>query len=158
MLKLLPHIADLSVDSKTDEILYYEKEPSGRVYDKPLTFYQLASGYQSLIAIVGDMLLRLLQQQQTNEIEELSGIVLIDEFDLHFHPKWQRDLPNKLSTLFPQIQFIASTHSIIPFLGAPKESVFLKVTKNEGVKLTRVDINIKNLLPNAILTSPTLLC
>jgi len=158
LLKLLPHIADLSVDSKTDEILYYEKEPSenGRVYDKPLTFNQLASGYQSLIAIVGDMLLRLIQQQQVNEIDELSGIVLIDEFDLHFHPKWQRELPNKLSALFPKIQFIASTHSIIPFLGAPKESVFLKVTRNkkEGVKLTRVDIDIQNLLPNAILTSP----
>jgi predicted ATPase len=157
LLKLLPHIADLSVDSKTDEILYYEKEPSenGLIYDKPLTFNKLASGYQSLIAIVGDMLLRLIQQQP-NEFDELSGIVLIDEFDLHFHPKWQRDLPNKLSALFPKIQFIASTHSIIPFLGAPKESVFLKVTRNkkEGVKLTRVDIDIQNLLPNAILTSP----
>jgi len=47
LLKLLPHLADLSVDSKTDEILYYEKEPSenGRVYDKPLTFNKLASGW-----------------------------------------------------------------------------------------------------------------
>ena len=61
-----------------------------------------------------------------------------------------------LSELFPKIQFIASTHSVIPFLGTPKKSVFLKATKTqeEDIKITRVEIDIQNLLPNAILTSP----
>lgn len=40
-----------------------------------------------------------------------SGIVLIDELDLHLHPKWQRSIINNLRQAFPKIQFICTTHS-----------------------------------------------
>ncbi|HDR2581382.1 TPA: AAA family ATPase, partial [Enterobacter ludwigii] len=40
-----------------------------------------------------------------------SGIILIDEIDLHLHPEWQRSILNKLSNVFPNCQFIVSTHS-----------------------------------------------
>jgi len=81
---------------------------------------------------------------------------LIDELDLHLHPKWQRKLPKLLSNVFPNIQFIASTHSVIPFLGAPENSVFLKVNRSQaqGITIERIDIDISNLLPNSLLTSP----
>jgi hypothetical protein len=48
-----------------------------------------------------------------------------------------------------------STHSVIPFLGAPPNSVFLKVTRDrkKGIEVQKLDIDIKNLLPNTILTS-----
>lgn len=107
--------------------------------------------------MIGDMLIRFYKQQpEIIEPKDFTGIVIIDELDLHFHPKWQRKLPILLSSIFPKIQFIASTHSVIPFLGAPKNSVFLKVKRNKatGIKLERIDIEIKNLLPNSILTSP----
>lgn len=42
------------------------------------------------------------------------GIVLIDEIDLHLHPKWQRVVVNHLREAFPKVQFIISTHS--PFI------------------------------------------
>jgi predicted ATP-binding protein involved in virulence len=42
------------------------------------------------------------------------GIVLIDELDLHLHPKWQRTIVQKLKDTFPRIQFITTTHS--PFI------------------------------------------
>ena len=75
------------------------------------------------------------------------------------HPKWLKKLPSILSNVFPKIQFICSTHSSIPILGAPKNSVFLKVNRNkeDGVCVDRLEIiekEIKNLLPNHILTSP----
>jgi predicted ATP-binding protein involved in virulence len=44
-------------------------------------------------------------------LEETSGIVLIDEIDLHLHPKWQREVVSNLKMIFPKIQFFASTHS-----------------------------------------------
>jgi predicted ATP-binding protein involved in virulence len=47
-------------------------------------------------------------------LEETPGIVLIDELDLHLHPKWQRRIIEDLRRTFPKIQFIATTHS--PFL------------------------------------------
>ena len=43
-----------------------------------------------------------------------AGVVLIDELELHLHPKWQRDVTEKLRRTFPNIQFIATTHS--PFV------------------------------------------
>ena len=44
-------------------------------------------------------------------LEETPGIVLIDELDLHLHPKWQRRIIGDLRRTFPKIQFIATTHS-----------------------------------------------
>jgi predicted ATP-binding protein involved in virulence len=94
------------------------------------------------------------QQLVRLEPKELTGIVLIDELDLHFHPKLQRRWP--LSDVFPKVQFIASTHSVMPLLAAPESSVFLKVTRNKaaGIQLEQIQIDIKNLLPNSLLTSP----
>jgi len=138
-------------------VVYIERESddSDKVYEA-LPFEKLASGYKSLIAMISDMLIRFYEQQPHIEPKALSGIVLIDEFDLHFHPKWQRKLPILLSSVFPQVQFIVSTHSVIPFLGAPEKYVFLKVTRNQatGIQLERLNLEIKNLLPNSLLTSP----
>jgi predicted ATP-dependent endonuclease of OLD family len=157
LLKLLPSIADIQIKNNS-EVVYLEREHenSDKVYD-PIPFEKLASGYRSLIAMIGDMLIRFYEQQpEVIEPKALNGIVFIDELDLHFHPKWQRKLPIWLSEIFPQIQFIVSTHSIIPFLGAPKKSVFVKVKRNQaaGIQLERINIEIKNLLPNSLLTSP----
>ena len=105
----------------------------------------------------GDMLIRFYEQQpEVNDPKDFCGLVLIDELDLHCHPKLQRQLPILLSTVFPKLQFVVSTHSVIPFLGAPAHSVFLKVTRNKanGIQLERINIAIQNLLPNTLLTSP----
>ncbi|MCP4215756.1 MAG: AAA family ATPase [bacterium] len=157
LLHLLPYIADITID-ENDTPIYIEKETAtpGGVY-KPLPFSKLAAGHKSIIAMVGDIMIRFFKQQGAVEPKDLGGIVIIDELDLHLHPKWQRKLPALLSEVFPKIQFIASTHSVIPFLGAPEKSVFLKVNRNteDGIKIETVDIiDIKNLLPNSILTSP----
>ena len=46
-----------------------------------------------------------------NAIKESRGIVMIDELDLHLHPNWQRHVVNDLKEAFPNIQFVATTHS-----------------------------------------------
>ena len=72
------------------------------------------------------------------------------------HPKWQLKFPALLSRAFPKVQFIVSTHSVIPLMGAPEGSIFLKVSRDitKGTKVDKIDIDIANLLPNSILTSP----
>ena len=155
LLELLPHMADIII-TENDEVVYIEKESQNGETYAPLPFNKLASGHKSIIAMVGDILIRLYRQNPgILEPKDLGGIVMIDEFDLHLHPKWQRELPILLSRVFPKVQFIVSTHSEIPLLGAPGNSVFLKVTRNkkDGIKVERVDIKIQNLLPNSILTS-----
>jgi hypothetical protein len=163
LLKLLPHSADIIVDRKNKEVLYTEKEnieDGGSTFD-PIPFHKLAAGNKSIIAMIGDLSIRFYKEYEKDGLKDthpidFEGIVIIDELDLHLHPKWLRRLPAILSRLFPKIQFIAATHSEIPLLGAPKDSVFLKVTRTqkEGIRIERVDVDFKNLLPHHLLTSP----
>ncbi len=73
---------------------------------------QLSQGEKSLLALVGDIARRLalLNPSLENPLEG-EGVVMIDEVDLHLHPKWQHDLIDKLVATFPNVQFILTTHS-----------------------------------------------
>ncbi|MBU5617382.1 AAA family ATPase [Psychrobacter sp. TAE2020] len=73
---------------------------------------QLSQGEKSLLALVGDIARRLaLLNPSLNNPLEGEGVVMIDEVDLHLHPKWQHDLIDKLVKTFPNVQFILTTHS-----------------------------------------------
>ncbi|WP_201593593.1 AAA family ATPase [Psychrobacter sp. Pi2-51] len=73
---------------------------------------QLSQGEKSLLALVGDIARRLalLNPSLDNPLEG-EGVVMIDEVDLHLHPKWQHDLIDKFVKTFPNVQFILTTHS-----------------------------------------------
>ena len=73
---------------------------------------QLSQGEKSLLSLVGDIARRLtlLNPSLDNPLEG-EGVVMIDEVDLHLHPKWQHDLIDKLIATFPNVQFILTTHS-----------------------------------------------
>lgn len=157
LLKLMPNCDSIELDVFKDKVLYFEKDDQGLIVEEPKTFEQLASGNRSIIAMIGDMVIRLLEgQPEISDPSDLEGIVLIDELDVHLHPSWQKALPGLLSDIFPKIQFIASTHSPIPLLGAPKETVVLKVhqSSQEGITVEKLDIDVTQLLPNSLLTSP----
>lgn len=155
---LIPQLADINYNEISDKIEYIEKEidASGDAIYQPLPFKKLASGFKAIIALAGDIILRLSRKQpDIKEPNDLKGIVLIDELDLHLHPKLQREIVGKFSTIFPKIQFIVTTHSPIPLLGAYANSIIIKVTrtKKSGIELERVNIDLKNLTPNLLLTS-----
>jgi predicted ATP-binding protein involved in virulence len=77
-----------------------------------LGIHQLSDGERGILALVLDLARRLSQANPQLE-DPLQGqaAVLIDELDLHLHPKWQRTIVQKLTTTFPNCQFIATTHS-----------------------------------------------
>ena len=157
LLKLMPNLVKIDIDVIKDRIIYFEKDDLDSIIKEPKTFEQLASGNRSIIAMIGDLVIRLFQvQDDISDPSDLEGIVLIDELDIHLHPTWQKALPGLLSEIFPKIQFIASTHSPIPLLGAPKESVVLKVHQSSeaGITVEKLDIDLTKLLPNSLLTSP----
>jgi predicted ATP-binding protein involved in virulence len=107
--------------------------------------------------MVGDMIRRFIENRPTVEkVSDFEGIVLIDELDQHLHPQWQKKLPGLLSGIFPWIQFWVATHSIVPFMEAPLNSVFLTLnrTQDKGTAVERLDIDVKNLLPNTLISSP----
>jgi len=82
-----------------------------------LPFNYLSDGQRNIIGIVADIAYRCVLLNPYLEHEaaiKSTGIVLIDELDLHLHPKWQRTIISKLKETFPNIQFITTTHS--PFI------------------------------------------
>ena len=74
---------------------------------------QLSDGERGLLALVLDLTRRLSQAnpELENPATEAEAVVLIDEIDLHLHPKWQRQVVHNLTQAFPKCQFIATTHS-----------------------------------------------
>lgn len=73
---------------------------------------QLSDGERNMLALVGDMARRLSVLNPGLENPNAGdGVVLIDEIDLHLHPKWQREVVGKLERTFPRCQFIITTHS-----------------------------------------------
>lgn len=156
-LKLVPNLYDIRFNATNNRIEYIEKDvvDGGEQYE-PLPFEKIASGFRSILGMAGDMIVRLSSTQKNiQNPSELKGVVVIDELDLHWHPKLQKQIPELFDQVFPNIQFIVSTHSPIPLLGAPKNSVILKVkrTKEEGITLQKVEVDLKSLTPNLLLTS-----
>ena len=74
---------------------------------------QMSDGERGTLALVLDLTRRLVQAnpEMSNPMARAEAVVLIDEIDLHLHPKWQRQIVHKLTTTFPRCQFIATTHS-----------------------------------------------
>ncbi len=84
-----------------------------------LRIEQLSEGYKIVIAMVADLAARMAEANPAmpNPLEA-TGIVLIDEVDLHLHPRWQRTILKELTGVFRNVQFIVSTHSPIIVVGA----------------------------------------
>lgn len=161
LIDILPNLHRIDfADAESGQVgtTYVEQDNEGQELPG-VAFHKLASGLKSMVAMIGDILARLyIQQPQITDPAEFTGIVLIDEIDVHLHPKLQKKIVIQLTRTFPNIQFIASTHSPIPLLGAPKYSQLFRVERiqDEGVKATRLDdrLQLGDLLPNTILTSP----
>lgn len=105
----------LDEDSVTLEYDY--KEYDFRIHENgrlPFGFDQLSDGYSSVINIVSDLILRMdknwLLSDRLSEYN-VEGIVLIDELETHLHIELQKKIMPFLTTFFPRIQFIVTTHS-----------------------------------------------
>ncbi len=95
------------------------RTPYGRV---PLD--GLSLGHRTVTAWIIDLAWRLIVQypESTKPLEE-PAVVLIDEIDLHLHPFWQRTIMQQLSEHFPNVQFVATTHSPLMITSMTKVNV-----------------------------------
>lgn len=109
-----------------NQIIYYEK-------GYPMSLKELSEGYRSIIIFVCDLLIKLSQFcAEGYDVFQEHGVVLIDEIDQHLHPRWQLTIVKKLRNLFPNIQFIMTTHSPVIVLGSSDDAVFFRVERQEG--------------------------
>jgi energy-coupling factor transporter ATP-binding protein EcfA2 len=114
------------INSALAESLVQLQTPYGEV---PLQ--ELSLGYKTMLSWVVDLAIRMLWQNPDMErpLEQYS-VVIIDEIDLHLHPKWQRNLREYLLKHFPNTQFICTAHS--PFMAQSSETENLCVLDREG--------------------------
>ena len=94
---------------------------------KPFSFAQLSSGYAAVLDIVTDIIVRM--EKHHSGVYDMPGIVLIDEIEAHLHLSLQKNIFLLLTGMFPNIQFIVTTHS--PFvLSSAKEALIYDLEKN----------------------------
>lgn len=75
---------------------------------------ELSDGYKNTLSMIGDIAYRMAVLNPTlgdRVLDETPGVVLIDEVDLHLHPQWQQTILSDLHAIFPNVQFIVSSHA-----------------------------------------------
>lgn len=94
-----------------EETFEFNLKQEGR---EPFDFNSLSSGYQAVLDIVVDIMMRMESRLDRSFVFTVPGIVLIDEIETHLHLELQKNIMPLLTDLFPNIQFIVSSHS--PFI------------------------------------------
>ena len=107
--RMIPGYSNLRIELNPSRMLLTNNEGIDLQID------QLSGGYKAVLSVVADIAKRLAiaNPQSVNPLEE-EAVILIDELDLHLHPKWQKTIVEDLRRTFPKCQFIISTHS--PFI------------------------------------------
>ncbi len=110
ILSCVPGASRLEFDLLRDDLML-------RFAERSLPFSYLSDGYRNMLAMAADIAVRcvtLNPHLKGKSSAKTPGVVLIDEIDLHLHPRWQRRVVDDLLRTFPKIQFFGTTHS--PFV------------------------------------------
>ena len=120
-----------------DDVRFDSVSPEGRIlFDvagEKVATLALSDGYRSVLALAGDLIWRLIQAfpDSQDPLKE-EGVVLIDELDIHLHPRWQREIARWLRTQFPNLQFIIATHSPLVAAGAGEDALTVRCKPQKG--------------------------
>ena len=94
-----------------DETFQFSICESGR---ETFDFNTMSRGYAAVLDIINDLIIRMEAKSGLRAEFDMEGIVLVDEIETHLHLELQKKILPILTTLFPNIQFIITTHS--PFI------------------------------------------
>jgi len=129
----IPEAHDLWFDGDRGEIVI-------SISHRPIPFSNLSAGQKVMVALIADIAIKIVTQNAAflsdiNDpdppdpdelpliLRNTSGLVLIDEIDVHLHPQWQRHVVEDLIHTFPAIQFVCTTHSPIVIGEVPADGV-----------------------------------
>ncbi|MCG9873740.1 MAG: AAA family ATPase [Leptospiraceae bacterium] len=136
ILGFIPDYANLRVERKKYGSASLFLDKNGEEFNLD----QLSDGEKNFIAIIGDIARRLtIGNPNSSDPLNETGIVIIDEIDLHLHPKWQRIVAENLTKVFPNCQFILSTHSPQVISHIKPESLFLVENIRSNIKIHSVN-------------------
>lgn len=146
LVEVLPEVERIEFDA--EEVTYFYVMPYGRC-----RLEDLSDGYQSTLAWLCDLAYQLQRWYRTDDFLEKPAIVLIDEFDLHLHPSWQRRLIRSLSEAFPRVQFIVTVHSPLVVQAAAEVNLVLLRREGDQVVIQQDLPDIQQWRVDQILTS-----
>ena len=121
-----------NLDTHELDILYRDGNSDRERY--PMK--ELSDGYKNTLSMVADIAYRMAVLNPwllDDVLKETTGIVLIDEIDLHLHPQWQQRIIGDLRTIFPKVQFIVSTHAPLVINSVKKENLLI-LTDQQAVE------------------------
>lgn len=150
--KLLPDVSDIRitpVDNDNSRPAAEFLTPYGWV---PLK--RLSLGYKTVIAWIVDLAARLIERYP-NSADPLAepAVVLVDEIDLHLHPKWQRTIMSFLTERFPNTQFIVTAHSPLVVQAAKNANIVLLRREGDHVVIDNDPEIIDNWRVEQVLSS-----
>jgi predicted ATP-binding protein involved in virulence len=132
--------------------------PSPKVeFKTPYGWIQLRNlgyGYRTMISWIVDLASRLVERypDSADPLAE-PALVLVDEIDLHLHPKWQRELIGFLTERFPNTQFVATAHSPLVVQSARDANIALLKRDGDHVVIENNPEKIRGWRIDQILTS-----
>ncbi|PPK66755.1 AAA family ATPase [Actinokineospora auranticolor] len=124
--------------------------------DLPVPFRALSDGFRSYLGWLGDLLFHLCAVAPDHvPLGSMGGIVLVDEIDLLLHPSWQRVVVPAVAAMFPNVQFVLTTHS--PIVTGTLEARNIVVARDDpeaGVsRLREVEAEVHGLNAEQVLLS-----
>ncbi len=132
-----------------------EREQGEYVFDQQgikIPYPALSDGYRAFLGWIGDLLYHVCDTCPSGKkLVDNQGIVMVDEIDLHLHPRWQLKVLGLLSQTLPNIQFILTSHS--PLLVGSLEwmNIVVMDSQNESNQAVRIKEAIRGLDADQIL-------
>lgn len=152
LISLLPEIYDIRVTKPTEKNLKPKVE-----FETPYGWVNLdglSLGYRAMITWMVDLANRMFERYPSslNPLAE-PAIVLIDEIDLHLHPKWQRTIMRYLSERFVNTQFIVTSHSPLVVQEATNANIVLLRREGDHVVVDNNPLSVLGWRADQILTT-----
>jgi len=120
-----------------------------------IPFNALSDGYRAFLGWVGDLLYHICYGCPPGvKLIENHGIVMVDEIDLHLHPRWQMEVIRTISRALPNIQFIFTSHS--PLITGSLEwmnILYMKTNPKMSTNIKRISESIHGKDADQILLS-----
>jgi predicted ATP-binding protein involved in virulence/type I restriction-modification system DNA methylase subunit len=108
--QIVERVKDVTFDKDSNDVVVSWRNENDEFVS--LSLEQLSEGYRNMVALTIDLVRRAyLLNPGTDYPLDVSGIVLIDEIELHLHPRWQQRIIGDITTLFPNLQIVVTTHS-----------------------------------------------
>lgn len=137
---IVSRFASLMDGKAIDPKVYYSSDQASLVYfdgKEEKALHLLSDGYQAALCMAIELAYRaaLLNPMMDDISQNIEGVVLIDEPEMHLHPEWQWKILDAFENTFPKVQFIVATHSPIILSSAKNATLLLMKSPNEVVEL-----------------------